>query len=115
LGFCGAQLNQIEIRAELEDMRSNSLGERVSKLVTAFDAIHGGVGLAAEIGVARDVDADVATARLLRIAKVQAAAGKLKTKLVDRGVTEDGVVLEVTSRSRDWLYPAREPEFCPNT
>ncbi len=94
LRFRGAQLDEVVVAAEFEGVLAANEADLVGEFGAALDAIDGGVRLAAEIGDARNVDADVAAAGKLRESEVQAAAGVLEAGFVEIAIADNGVVLE---------------------
>ena len=98
--FGGTQLEKGEIRADLEGVAATGDGASIGELEAALDAIDGGVRLAAEIRVARNVYADVATTFGRGITEMEPAASELESEFVVSGVAENGVVFKVTLTSR---------------
>src|SRR5215472_15893074 len=93
LGFGRAQLDEVVVAAEFEGVLAAGDGDVVGEFVAAFDAIDGGVGFAAEIGEAGNVNADARAAGELGKTEVQAATGELEAELIESAIADDGVVL----------------------
>src|SRR5215469_10361931 len=92
--FGRTQLNEVEVGPDLEGMPSVRDGANVRELITALDTIDRRIGLAAEVSVAGNVDAEVAASLKRGESEVQAAARKLEAKFVEGRVAEDGIVLK---------------------
>src|ERR1700693_2410680 len=93
LRFGGTQLDDVEVPAHFEGVPAANQRQVIGEFRAALDAIDGGIWFAAEICVARNVDADVGAAGQLRKSEVQAATCKLAAKLIEGGVADGGVVL----------------------
>ena len=92
LQFLRAELNQVGIAADLERVAPGQPGQVVAPLEAPLDAVHGRERFAAEEGKAGDLRAHAVAARELRKAVVEAAAGKLKAQLIEKGSGEAGGV-----------------------
>src|ERR1700722_4316993 len=77
LRFGGTQLDDVLIPAHFEGVPAANERNVIGEFRAALDAIDCGIWFAAEISVARDVDADVGAAGQLRKTEVQAATSKL--------------------------------------
>src|ERR1700692_2970419 len=93
LRFGGTQLDDVVIPAHFEGVPAANERDVIGEFRAALDAIDCGIWFAAEISVARDVDADVGAAGQLRKTEVQAAARKLAAKFIEGGFADGGVVL----------------------
>src|SRR5208283_2993880 len=89
-----AYLDNVDVLADFEGVAAARQCSVVGKLKAALDAVDGGVRFAAEISVTGDIYADVAAARKIGIAEMNASPGDLQAELVEDAVTQDSVVLE---------------------
>jgi hypothetical protein len=94
LCFGGAELNKVIVAAELEGVLAADDADLVRKFRASLDAIHGGIWLAAEVGIAGNVDTNVAAAGKLGKTKMQAAASVLEARFIEIAIANDRVVLK---------------------
>src|SRR5690242_14024014 len=94
LRLAGTQLDQVVIPTHLEGVISADQTHMVCEFEAPLDAVHRRVRLASEVGEARNVHADIASARQLGKSKMQAAASHLCPELVEAGGAQYRVVLE---------------------
>ncbi len=104
--FFGAQLNEVHVGADLESMLSADQSDVVRKFKAPFDAVHGGVGFAAEVGISGYIHADIGAAWKLRKTEVQAASRHLHSEFVESGVAGDGVVLKGKTEVPRLVHPS---------
>src|SRR5271156_590746 len=89
-----AQLQYVDVGADLEGVAAAHQAEVISELKAPLDAVRGRIRLPPEISVSRYIHANVAPARCIGKAKVQTAARHLQAEFVERGGADDGVMLK---------------------
>jgi len=87
-------LDEVEIAAHFERVLAAHEADVVGKFEAALDAVDRGIGLAAKISEARNIDAYLIATGKLRETEMQTAAGALEAKFVEPRIAQDGVVLK---------------------
>ena len=87
-------MNDIDVAAHLEGVLAADKANVVHEFKATFNAVNRGVGFTAEVRVPGYIHTDIGTARKLRKAKVDPAAGDLRAKLIKGIIADDGVMLK---------------------